>query len=232
MLFRGYHSGLKLKRILAGHGYSVQLYTDFTIADCPILIRDSEVALSGCYSATDVLKYDWIIRGDEETGIFEGDVVVEEETEEVIGYVTYKCGFHVQGCDGSLKKLKDLSHIKMINGSKETISLLKRENRSPIRFSADGLCFSIKSIMCKSADSLYVVDSSNVVRVDVDRVRDATGFIVNGKELAYGDRVQGGKIVMHEGLPMLARGNIYTRLEEVFKDDGIEEYKGSERIDN
>jgi len=190
-------------------------YIDFTIADCPILVQSAVVALSAIDNSR-LLRYQTIVRGDESSNIFEGDIILNNETNEKLGIVTYKKGFKMQNTEGALKNIPGRDHIKIEEGNKETINLLRNKNRSPLRFCALGKVFSIPAISYSLAGQIYFKYNKGFIAIKPDQVRHSTGFNFNGVELAFGDEYNGGVIVLHNLQPAVkCRENIFYLEEEV-----------------
>lgn len=173
---------------------------DFTLHDCPILVTSSLVALAGIKQSK-LIRYDTICRGDEETGIFEGDEVYEDGKK--IGTVVYAKGFFLQTLTGALKTIPKSEHIKMKEGNVSSSKIaFNSEYRTDLSFSYKGQRIIISMFICKDGSMLSVAGKNKLV--NPDSLLMFTGYLrQDNRGVYFGEFYQGGKVVLHDLKPMI-----------------------------
>lgn len=176
----------------------------FTLEDCPVFISDNVIALVGKKNS-DLISYDTIIRGDEASGIWEGDEVYENDS--LVGYVIYSRGFKLQTLDNKVKKLCLGSHIKVKEGNRDTVlSISKNPERSMLLFKYKEYVIQIAVFLCKRGDGMIGVHGSSCPEeyIDPQGLRFFTGLVdKSGKNLFYGECENGHEIVLHNLMPCI-----------------------------
>ena len=183
----------------------------FTLADCPILVGEGLIALVGKISSA-LIRYDTIVRGDEESGLYEGDVIYDE-METILGIVVYAKGFVLYNA-GVLCDIPAEDNIRVTKGCPETIEKIANlEERTEISFAYKGIQYRFLSLICKVGD--YVGLTIDGKLVNPEELLLNTGFCRKDrmKGIYFGEVYQGGTVVLHKNVPMIAyEGGKYVPL--------------------
>ena len=180
---------------------------DFSLNDCPVYVSQSTIALMSDRMST-LIKAGTILRGDDETGIYEGDMVYENG--EYVGNVIYNAGFKVQKTDGTQKSLSLGSHIKIETGTIESIKTVCSDSKSR------EYIIQLNLFLCKLNDKQIAVlgNSYDGKLLDCEDVQFYTGVKRGNVAVFFGDEVDGGKVILHNLQPCIQYGDTYRRLSD------------------
>ena len=190
---------------------------DFTLSDCPVHLSTTLIGLSG-RKPSYLIKSSTIVCGDDETGIYEGDLVYEDDVE--IGYVVYSSGFKVQRHNGDLKKLVLDEHIKVKEGNiaSAKVACLNSSRTNVMDFQYDGNKVTVGMFLTKIDDYVVIKSKKKVKLIDTDRLLFFTGLSdKDGNQLYFKQVYNGGIIVLHDLEPMLKRNGDYFKLVDIIK---------------
>lgn len=181
------------------------------LEDCPVQVGADEFALMEVEGSS-LVRGKTIVRHDEETGLTEGDVILDKSSKEELGMVVYSGGFYMQDSDGNLKEIPDREHIKVWYGSR---ALRERVTdnpiRSPLLFSCNGKSFDLRAILMLENGMLVIRGARfHYDKVLVNEVKMMTGI----GDLCFGDYYDGGYVVLHKGHPCVQRGEEFIRLKK------------------
>ena len=173
---------------------------DFTLHNCPILVTDSIVALAGIKQSK-LIRYDTICRGDEKTGIFEGDEVYDNGT--LIGIVVFAKGFFLQTLDGLLKTIPSDEHIKVKEGNIDSSKMaFSSQYRTDLSFGYKGQRVTIHMFICKDGNMLSVAGKNKLI--NPTSLLMFTGHLRHdNRGIYFGEFYQGGVVVLHDLKPMI-----------------------------
>lgn len=173
---------------------------DFSIQDCPVFISTKVLALFGV-KGSELIKSDTVVRGNEQTNIFEGDKVYSNE--QLLGVVVYSRGFMLQDLEGVLKILPSGNHIKIEDGDSSTSKLaFHSKYRTELVFNYHGINVNFKSFIAKLKDGLAIKPVNR--QIDAKELLLFTGVIKeDGSKLFFGQTYKGGTIVLHNNVPMI-----------------------------
>lgn len=183
---------------------------DFELADGPIEIDKKLVALSR-NDFSPLIQIRLIVRGDKSTGVHEGDVITENGTP--IGLVIYSAGFKMlEKSSRLLKEIPKGEHIQVNKGTADSVSqIVNSEYRTPITFAYGRLIIKgFKTILCVK-DGMVVLNGKNFKYkyINAEEIKFYTGV----QEYYFGDFIDGGYVVLHDGYPAIKRGEEYSKLE-------------------
>ena len=172
---------------------------DFALDSCPVSISKDAVALIGA-KGSKLLQAGTIVRGNEENGIFEGDVVYDGDKK--IGIIIYSQGFVMQDLEGALKKIPEGEHIKVKVGNSQTVKEANNcELKSTLLLQYQDESFPIQSLMFKTNGMLVVSKLRNVLIEPVD-LMFSTGYCRDdGTQICFGEFYKGGTVVLHNNVP-------------------------------
>lgn len=184
----------------------------FEVKDCPVMVNDTTIALINLPNSP-LLKAGTIARGDEETGIFEGDMVVDENNQ-LIGYIVYDAGFKVCKDTGEILPLDVIGKHNVITNSHTTVFNKLGNYYLPVRLKDGDFTFNLLQ-MVRVKDGMITVYHKLIKSIYLATTRICSGLNKNGVEVAFGDMVKDGTIVLHDLHPMvlLDNGN-YRELQE------------------
>lgn len=186
---------------------------DFSLQDCPILISDTKIALSGIKKSR-LIKVNTIVRGDKETGVFEGDEVYCDGI--LLGIVVYSKGFFLQDLNKSLKKLSQLQHIQVKEGNVKTVrDAFYSPHRTALTFGYKNDRIDFKSFVTKSGEFISIAETSRLV--DPKDLLFFTGYSrSDGRGIHFGELYKGGTVVLHNYEPAVRiNTNEFIELEEL-----------------
>lgn len=187
---------------------------DFSLNDCPVYVSQSTIALMSDRMST-LIKAETILRGDDETGIYEGDMVYENG--EYVGNVIYNAGFKVQKTDGTQKSLSLGSHIKIETGTIESIkTVCSSSKRTFLLFKCREYIIQLNLFLCKLNDNQIAVlgNSYDGKFLDCEDVQFYTGVKRGNVAVFFGDEIDGGKVILHNLQPCIQYGDTYRRLSD------------------
>lgn len=187
---------------------------NFTLEDCPVYVSKATIALAAREMSI-LIKAESVVRGDDESGIFEGDRVYMDG--EYIGNVIYSSGFMVQNLDGTLKSLTQMAHIKIETGTSKSIKTVCEDSRrTPLLFKCKDSIIQLNLFLCKLDNSQIAVfgNSYSDKILNCEDVQFYTGIKLDGEAVFYGDVMNNGKVVLYNLQPCIRCGNIYRRLSD------------------
>lgn len=167
---------------------------EFTIADCPVRISETKIALLG-KPMSKILDIRSITRGND--WYFEGDVIVDAETDEELGVVVYAGGFYLHTNECEIKDIPSVAHIKVREGNERSISLaLSCESTTKLGFGYKGNHISLKSFITKVGE--YVALEGVVALVRPEDIHVFTGLYSeeDGRPLYFEEEYRGGSVLL------------------------------------
>ena len=184
---------------------------DFKWEDGFVLINNKYFARTRVENSPLVSKYT-IVRYFEDLDAYEGDVLINKETGEVLGRLIYCAGFCLQELNGFIKNLPDFRHIKIRRGRYEDRAVVTRtKSRTPLQFCVNGKMFKLTALL--DYKNGHVILQNEGGRFFYDKVLPSEIRLMTGiHNTCLGDFYQGGYIVMREGKIMLERDNCYEKL--------------------
>ena len=184
----------------------------FELSDCPVYLTEDVIGLAGVERSKLILA-NTIVRGDESTGMIEGDIVLDEN-ENVIGYIIYSQGFKVQTLSNEIKKLEEYEHIQMKKGDKESIlQVTGSEHRTELLFKCNRQEFFMALFLCKNKNGTIAVSGKTFKckSLNPNEIHFYTGVTdTAGNKLFYGELYKGGVISLVNGLPCVCVGDKNT----------------------
>lgn len=177
----------------------------FELKDCPIFINDSIVALTN-KPGSPLLQAKTIMRGDDETGVFESDFVFRKDTFKLVGYVVYVDRFYI--LDYKTYELTPLDENAMqtydFSSNLQSADIVQiNKARSYILFRIENITFRINSLIRVVSDKYLYLSRKNTDKLDLSTLAFCTGLKRNGNDLCFGDLMQDGVIVLHNFKPMV-----------------------------
>ena len=200
-----------------------QEFYDFEITDCPVYINSSMVALVNKPNSP-LLQAKSIVRGEEEFGLFESDMVLEKETSRFVGYLVYIAGFKIY--NPLLKEYIDLNEFNIGDynyvGNNQISKILEIVSvRDYIKFKSGNVSFRINNLILIRSDKLLITNKS-VGLLNVKDIKFSTGLLFNGEDICFGDILTDGYVVLHNCRPMVRTfSNTYRDLQEGEYDDKV-----------
>jgi len=189
----------------------------FTIADCPALVSEGQLALFG-KPFSGILRKDTVVRGVD--GVYEGDIVVDSITGEELGIVVFAKGFKLHRNGEALKEFPKMEHIEVKEGNKESMRIATTEQRrTPLYFKYEDLCIGLLSFVTKVGNSIAIVERMDLV--NPEKLSFVTGYTDSeGVAIAFGDEIEGCVVCLHEFDVCLRdkQGN-YIQMEKVIKEE-------------
>ena len=175
----------------------------FTIEDIPTMIdSDTFVLLKKVNSPKLQLKT--IRRGDVATGLFEGDVIVMDNTNWL---VCYERGFYVISDAYVIRYLHQISDYKVI-GTADSCNF-----SVPINFKANHL-FKYKNTIFRFNDIIGGYKDKIIVRackkpIEPSDIQQECCMSVNGCKIYLDDVVDGKKVLLHNGRICYEEDSVY-----------------------
>ena len=170
---------------------------EFKLSDCPVIVAGNRIAVTGSHLSP-LLQKDLIVRGDEVTGVFEGDQVFSNGI--LLGTVIYSKGLKVQKLDGSLERLSCMEHIQMVKGSRKDIeSIVKVSSRTPLNIVYKNKLLEIGCIVERVNEQQFAFyDVKHLVEMeDFDFF---TGYASeDGTNIRFGQILHGGIVCLYKG---------------------------------
>lgn len=200
--------------LLRGHTKNLKRTMRFTIGDCPVFIESDLVALVAI-SGSSLIAADTIVRGDDESLYFEGDMVYSGD--EFVGYIIYSQGFKVQLSDGTLKLLSEVEHIKVKDGTVDSILKVRESKlRTPLLFKACNSIFQMHVLLAKLSSGKLAVSGDSVKSsiLEPSQVLFSTGIISKDTNelIFFGEMYKCGTVILHNGVPCIKVGEEYEEV--------------------
>ena len=173
-----------------------------SLEDCPVIINGSTVALVN-KPMSPLLKANSIVLGNEETGLFEGDFIIDSKTHKLIGNIIYDKGFKILllNNNGIINISEIGPYYTMVNSNKNGLDKLS-EVKSELRFKVNDFTFTIDKLV-RVDNGMATIYSQLLRKIPVNNIKICTGIIIDKQHVAYGDILQGGIVVCHENMPMI-----------------------------
>ena len=184
-------------------------YVFFEMRDCPVILNDRAFILLNRPNSP-ILQLGSIARGTDDERMYEGDFVLDGQYN-VIGYVIYNKGFKVFTLDENVIPMQE--DFKVLSNSTVLTSKIMKSSKSPMVFVSDDISFTMYSLVTCEKDVGYVF-SKNLKSINLDQVKFATGYRMNGKDICFGDELKGGLVVLHDCLPAIKTDDGFQRLME------------------
>ena len=179
---------------------------NFKLSDCPVYFTNNIIGLVGI-KGSKLISASTIMRGDEETGVFEGDRVYLKG--ELIGYVVYAGGFKLQTLNDELKNLFDDPHIKVKEGNRKTANIVSNsEYRSELVFRYNKKNIYMSVFLFKNKDGMLAVagKSLNGTLIDPEQIHFYTGLADDdGTKLFFDELYKGGILSLRNGMPCIVK---------------------------
>lgn len=184
----------------------------FRLADCPVVVSRNRVALVSIPMSKLILQ-DTIVRGDEETGYFEGDKVFWDKS--YLGRVIYEKGFRLQDKRGNIKDIPWGRHLHVEKGSIADIrKITKCEDRTPINFKYKDTEIDFYAFLCKIGNFIAVNSKTTPLRkLDPDYLMHNSGIKSSKGTVFLGDLYNGGLLTLHHGVPCVKKDGRFFRVE-------------------
>ena len=182
----------------------------FTIADIPTPFSETEFALLG-QPGSPRLQLKTIKRGDSETGLFDGDVILMAGEEWL---VSYERGFYIINALYETKFLYEVTDFSVL-GSCYTDRDFPIKPKLCIKnlFKFKDKVFRIVDIVgTHTGDSLILRCYGSPVLIGVDDVQQECGMSRNKTRLYLGDELDGGIVELYGGRICLFANGVYTDL--------------------
>lgn len=155
----------------------------FQLKDCPALLWDDTFFLAG-KPKTPIMVLDTIVRGHPTLNYFEGDRILDKNTNEELGIVVYNNGFYLQNPQSSIRKNIPERHIYVCKGDKKSLEDLNKFERTPISFKYLNTIFDFGDLVAIDRDVLSVIILNKPQKINVNGV----------SELLYYDKDKNYKI--------------------------------------
>lgn len=174
----------------------------FSLEDCPVTINNETVALIN-KPFSPLLKANSLVLGNEKTGLFEGDFVIDSKTHKLIGNVIYDKGFKILLLDNNgIKNVSEInSFYTMVNSNNHDLKKLE-EYKYELRFKVNDFTFTIDKLV-RVDDGHATIYSQLLRKIPVSNIKVCTGLIIDKRHIAYGDILQGGIVECHNNVPMI-----------------------------
>lgn len=193
-------------------------FVEFNIEDAPVVVAEGQVALFGSKTCHEIIKLNTITRGDR---FFEGDKVVDADTEGLLGYIRYQKGFLLQTESGELKEIPEGVHIKVMEGDKASIlAVTQSRGWMPISLvyhdkNRQECIVPLQNIVTKVGECLALSEGS--VLVECSRFRIPTGYVEprSQRPICFGDTYAGGTVVLDGNNVGVQVGNTISTLKSM-----------------
>lgn len=164
--------------------------------DCPIIIDDKTLALVG-REYSPLVFYDTLLYYDEETGIGEGDIVLDDNNNE-IGFIFYNKGFHVQNFSSEYQRYSMTEHIEMrVKAGTITTAKYLNSNRDRVcpKFVYDNTVLSYNSFISEYKGRIVLEYKTSYVYPH--ELKLFTGINIAGRFLTFGMTYNASKVIFH-----------------------------------
>lgn len=183
----------------------------FNIEECPVLLNENTMALVN-KKFSPLIRPSSIVLGNEETGLFEGDYVIDSHSHKLIGNIIYDRGFRILLLDsGRIINVEDADSFYTTVNAK----FCNQENiykyHPDILFKANGMIFTLDKLVCVNGDKL-VVYLKLLEGIYIRDIRLCTGIIKRNIPIAYGDMFDGGIVVLKDNVPMVKTKNGFKEI--------------------
>lgn len=159
-------------------------FVNFTLYDLPIKVSDSTFVLLSS-PGTPILKYDLILRGDNDSNLYEGDIISYDDT---LWVICYERGFYAISVDYTTMSLPD-KDIKVVGNYFDTDFPVRINTKKKHLFKHKDIVFRLQDIVGGYDNKLIVRSISDPISPDdvqqevcarYDKKRIYLGDIVNG----------------------------------------------------
>ena len=185
-------------------------YITFNLGDCPTMLKLNVMYLAA-KPGSELFYEDTVVRVDKQYGYAEGDRVLNSNNK-CIGYIIYNQGFRLQDMRGNIKELREYKHIKVEKGThSDRAKIIASENRDKILISTNDKLFTMNALVDFTGSTIIIRPSSKQFsHYNIDDLRIWTGI----EKFKFYDCLDGGRIVLFEGLPCVQFGNQIIKLSE------------------
>lgn len=176
----------------------------FEIDDVPICINDSMTILAKKPGSPLIITKS-IMRGDDDGTFYESDFVMGGEHARFVGFVIYTDGFYIwHVLENKLIPIRETEGYTFIPNTQmyRIDDINKRRGR--LRFKCNKVSFDISRIIYYSKHEMFITIKPMGQSIILGQISFGTGiFTKTGIELAYGQIVNDGIVVMKNYHPML-----------------------------
>ena len=170
-----------------------QEWVTFTISDVPTPIQDGLFVLL-MRPNSPILKLDSIRRGDEDTMLFEGDVIEEDNTRYLI---CYERGFYAIDSDYIVRSLDSFKEIKIV-GNVDTVDIgVPISFKKTLLFKYKNCIFKINDIIGGTKDGIFI--NSLAEEIPFDRIQQDCCLSIAKKRVFLGDKFEDNTLTMSHG---------------------------------
>lgn len=174
----------------------------FGLEDAPVCINDKQSILCNRPNSPIILSQT-IARGLDDKSMFEYDFVMSV-TGSFVGFVVYRDGFYVwNGKTNILTTIRNTDNYKFVQNTPHYKTHEASKLASAIRFSNGSRLFRLNRIMYSDKENIYVELKGCTGPVNLTTMRLCTGVGNNRNELAFGDFLEDGEVVLHNYHPMV-----------------------------
>lgn len=186
----------------------------FQLEDIPVKVNQEFVALLARKGSSLIIA-DSIVRGCEDGGYFEGDMVLDKEFS-FVGTVVYNKGFMLYDIkDKVLKPMPDLNTVNIEEDLRVNLNLAKecKQYRTNVTWVFDDTRVDISNIVTGKNGKIVVTNYKSRY-LSIKKFRLFTGIVIDDNMICFGDTINGGTVVLHNGVPMIKSivGDNYVEL--------------------
>lgn len=179
----------------------------FDIKDIPMCINDSITILASKRNSPQILTRS-IMRGSDDGTFYESDFVISKEKNGFIGFIVYIDGFYIWDANEDITiPLRSTDGYSFVpNTQMHRIDEIN-DKRGKLRFKCGKVSFGIDRIIYYKGREMFITIKPMGQTIIIDEVSFGTGIFVKQFELAYGQIINDGMIVMEKYHPMLKLAN-------------------------
>lgn len=175
----------------------------FDINDIPVCINDSMTILAKRKNSPQMLTKS-IMRGSDDGMFYESDFVISKEKNGFVGFVVYTDGFYIWNAnEESMIPLRSVEGYSFVSNTQMHRIEEINKRRGRLRFKCNKVAFGIDRIIYYKDREMFITIKPMGQTIIIDEVNFGTGIYTNGIELAYGQVINDGMIIMNQYHPML-----------------------------
>lgn len=166
---------------------------NFTVGDCPILLTDNTFILVG--KPNSPVMYCDVYRGEEESGLFEGDVVYCDDTSWL---VCYDRGFYAINKDYAVRYLYTMHDFRVIGVSGHDVDFpVPYSRRLHHKFSYKDVVFNLWDFKSCEKDGIHIRRYAKALAAE--DIHQEAGVRINNRKAYLGYKYNGNILVMRGG---------------------------------
>ena len=166
---------------------------NFTLNDIPTKYDDDHIALLAD-AGSPLLRIDSVVRGDLESGLYEGDIIEFEGTQYI---VCYERGFYAISNDYVIKNLYQVKGCEVVSDYWTTDFKIPIRLRKKQLYKYDNLNFKLTDIIGHWANKIVIRASNRPIPPEECQQECCLSY--EGRKIYFGDMVNGCPVILAGG---------------------------------